>query len=113
MPKASLPTVGFFLIAAAAASLLALSAAPAVQAGWLDKVKKAASSVSKKAKRKKAKSSRSSASRAHASVRGLEEDAGGGKGTDARDFEGLEWLESLTITESEVDRFVREGRLAR
>jgi len=107
--------VGILLAAAAALSAFgAFSAIRPAEAGWLDKVKKAAEDVSKGAARSREKRrGGKGVSQSHAAVRGLEEDHSAGEGPDARDFEGLEWLESLEITENEVARFVREGRLGR
>lgn len=80
---------------------------PPVSAGWKGWFKKAAEKAKHKSKhRRKASHENVSA------VRGLAEvDEAGGQADD-RDFESLEWLESLEITESELDTFVREGRLA-
>ena len=82
------------------------STAP-VSAGWRDILKK----TRKKIERKR-KGRRRRGSGAVSAVRGLGEEEEPSE-SENRDFEGLEWLESIEVTEEEIRNFVREGRLAR
>jgi hypothetical protein len=105
----------FFLIAS-----LAAFAASGARAGWWDSIKGATKEAVRKQREKELKK-KTKRSGTDAAVRGLEEDAvpaargietgRGGRG-EGRDYESLEWLESLEVTDDEVDRFVKEGRLA-
>ncbi|OIO07644.1 MAG: hypothetical protein AUJ52_09840 [Elusimicrobia bacterium CG1_02_63_36] len=92
--------------------ILALFSTPALHAGlWdaiKDKTKEAVKQSKEKRDRKKIK-----LKTVDASVRGLEEDsAESGSGEESRDYESLEWLESLEVNDEDVNRFVKEGRLA-
>lgn len=92
--------------------ILALLSAPAARAGLWDAVKeKAKAAVKQSAETRDRKKIRSP--KATAAVRGLEEDEDEGAAKDEpRDYESLQWLESLEVTDEEVDRFAKEGRLA-
>jgi len=92
----------------AAALLLAV----AVRAGWMDKVKKAASDTVDGALKTRDERRKNVSTKSHAAVRGLGEDETQSSEADPRDFEGLQWLESLEIGEDEVDRVIQEGGLA-
>lgn len=45
-----------------------------------------------------------------AGVRGLEED--GGADSEARNFNAIDWLESLVVSGEDLDKFVKAGNLA-
>ncbi len=87
--------------------LLAVGISPPVFAGWKGWLNK----VTQKAKNK-SKNKRKVSHRNVSAVRGLSEGDDAEEQADDRDFEGLEWLESIEITEQELETFVREGRLA-
>ncbi|MBI3297436.1 MAG: hypothetical protein HYZ75_04690 [Elusimicrobia bacterium] len=46
-----------------------------------------------------------------AGVRGLDEDEGGGDAA-ARNFKALDWLDDVEISDAELDKFVKTGKLA-
>ncbi len=83
------------------------------RAGFFDKLKKKAEEVSSKSKKKRW-SKKKRTPEAVAAARGLNEDSkkGTGRSEDERDYETLEWLESLEVTDDDVNRFIKEGRLA-
>ena len=97
--------------------LTALFGFSSAEAGLWDSLKKASKEVSKKAKKKKIKKRRRTS--APAAVRGLGEDDEvaatrglSGRGDESRDYESLDWLESLEVSDDDVNRFMKEGRLA-
>ena len=87
--------------------LMAIGIASPADAGWKGWLKKA----TQKAKNKSGHRRKVSHENVSA-VRGLGEEVDAGDEAADRDFEGLEWLESIEITEQDLDTFVREGRLA-
>jgi len=98
--------LGLIALAAAFSLPHSFTAVPAA-AGWKDYLKKSADKMKRKRMQKEVKTDSVSA------VRGLEEDAADAEEeTGMRDYEALRWLESITVTEGELRRFIREGRLA-
>ncbi|MFH2202331.1 MAG: hypothetical protein ABIJ96_04410 [Elusimicrobiota bacterium] len=76
-----------------------------VMAGWKDYLRKTAEKAKQRSgQRREVRTGTVSA------VRGLEESAADETGS--ADYAGLEWLESVAVAESELRRFIREGRLA-
>lgn len=90
---------------------VALLCAASAWAGWMDKVKKAASDTVDGALKTRDERRKKVSTKSHAGIRGLDEDEQESSEADPRDFEGLQWLESLEIGEDEVDRFIQEGGL--
>lgn len=91
-----------WLIAAVVAVAAALAWAPPTNGiSFSDLLKKAAEKGSRAKPRP----------RSTAAVRGWDSDAAA-EDSERRNFADLEWLERIDVTDSELDRFVREGSLA-
>lgn len=92
------------------AVFFALSSA---SAGFWDKVKEKTKEASRRVKKRRTRNKRIRNPKAVAAVRGLSEDEDEAQaGDEPRDYEFLEWLESIEVTDDDVNRFVKEGRLA-
>lgn len=96
-----------------------LAAARAGWAGWGDafkKIKEAAEDADRK-RETKALERRKRPTKAHAAVRGVgcapADISGAQARADARDFDGVDRLESAAASEAELSRFASEGGLAR
>lgn len=87
------------VLAVAAAALVAAPPSGGISFG--DLLKKAAQSGSKK----------KPSSRSTAAVRGWDSEAAA-EDSERRNYADLEWLEKIEISDTELDKFVREGSLA-
>ena len=103
------------LLIVVCAAALAVGSVPAVHSGLGDFLKKASEGLKKSRSKKRAKKRRRST--ATAAVRGIgcasAEVDEAARNEDARDFDGLESLRRFIPSETQLRRFLKEGRLAR